>query len=132
MADLTNNEAAQTVKIVGADNTGLETTPVNSSVNGDLQTADLLVSSGVQGAITVGTSAVEAKVGATVLSNRKLLTVFNNSNSTIYWGYTSAVTITTGTPLFKDQMISWDISDNSTVYLIAGTAGNNTRVTESG
>jgi hypothetical protein len=131
MADLTTTQAAQSIIIIGSDSTGLEQTPVESTLNGDLNTADLLVGSGVEGALTVGTSAVEAKVGGSVLANRKLLTVHNNSNSTIYWGFTSGVTTSTGTPIFKNQFISWDISDIAKVYLIASGAGNNTRVTES-
>jgi hypothetical protein len=131
MADLTTIQASQSVTLVGANSSGVEQTPVESTPNGDLNTADLLVGSGVEGALTVGTSAVEAKVGGSVLVNRKLLTVHNNSSSIIYWGFTSAVTTSTGTPIFKDQFISWDISDAGKVYLIASGAGNNTRVTES-
>ena len=131
MADLSTIQASQSVTVVGAHTSGVEQTPVGSTLNGDLKSADLLLGAGVQGALTVGTTAVEAKVGGSRLANRKLLTVHNNSSSTIYWGYTSGVTTTTGTPLFKDQLVSWDISDTATVYLIASGAGNNTRVTES-
>lgn len=132
MADLSDIQAAEAVKIIGSGSTGTEGTPVSSSANGDLRVSDTLVGSGTEGAITVGTSAVEARVGGAALSNRKLLTVYNNSNSTIYWGYTNAVTTSSGTPIEKSQLASWDISDASgaTVYLIAGSAGNNVRVTE--
>lgn len=37
MADLTDLQAAQSVKIVGSDNTGVEQTPVQSTANGSLQ-----------------------------------------------------------------------------------------------
>lgn len=101
------------------------------NVNDALKTADILNSgTGVEGSLTVGTSATEAKVGANKLTNRKLLTVHNNSSATIYWGFTSSVTTSTGTPIFKDQVVSWSVGDSQTIYLIAGSAGNNTRVTE--
>jgi len=111
-------------------------TPTNKAkvtLNQDLRSADILIGPGVEGALTVGTTAVEVKVGGSPLTTRKLVTVYNNSNSTIYWGYTSGVTTTTGTPIFKNQTGRWDISaeTNAKIYLIAGSAGNNTRITES-
>lgn len=39
MADLTDNQAAQTVKIIGADSAGLEGTPVGSDSSGHMLTA---------------------------------------------------------------------------------------------
>lgn len=93
--------------------------------------ADILnAGTGVQGALTVGTSAVEVKVGGSRLEGRKSVTVQNESNSIIYWGYTSGVTTASGTPIQKKQFMSWAVGDNQTIYLIAGSAGNNTRITE--
>jgi len=131
MADLTDIEAASVTKIVGSTSSGVEQTPIKSSLNGDLGTSDVLDGAGVEGAITVGTSAVAARVGGSNLASRKALSVYNNSNSVLYWGYTNAVTTSTGTPIQKGQQVDWDIGPNATVYLIAGGAGNNVRVTES-
>lgn len=39
MADLTDLQAAQTVKVVGANSSGVETNPVNADSNGNLNTA---------------------------------------------------------------------------------------------
>lgn len=107
---------------------------VDTNASDNLDRAEVVDSinlgTSLQGAVTVGTSAVEAKVGASKLENRKSLTVYNNSNSTIYWGYTSGVTTSTGTPIFKSQFYDWDIGDQQAVYLIAGSASNNVRVTE--
>lgn len=94
--------------------------------------ADVLDHNGVQGALTVGTTAIEVKVGASSLEGRKVTTLLNNSNSTIYWGYTSAVTTANGTPIFKNQFVEWSAGQNLTVYVIAGSAGNNCRITEAG
>lgn len=104
----------------------------NKTYNDDQSAvADVLnAGTGVQGAITVGALATEAKVGASPLTGRKCVTVHNNSNSTIYWGYTNAVTTSTGTPIFKDQQINFAVGDGQAIFLIAAGAGNNVRVTE--
>jgi hypothetical protein len=131
MADISDINSAQPVKVIGSDATGVEQTPVASTPNGDLQTTDILLGPGVQGVLTVGTTAVELKVGGSVLANRKLATVSNTSNNVIYWGYTNAVTTANGTPIVKNQQDNWDISDSGTIFLIAGSAGNDVRITES-
>lgn len=130
MADLTGVEAAQSVKIMGSESDGTEQTPVSSNSNGKLLSADISNNGGVHGVLTVGTSAVEAKVGGSVLSDRVNLTAYNDSNIIIYWGYDNTVTTSTGTPIHKKQMISWEVGPNTSVYLIAGSASNNTRITE--
>lgn len=94
--------------------------------------ADILSQGGVQATLTVGTSAVEVKVGGSPLEGRKEVTLFNNSNSILYWGYTNGVTTSTGTPIFKKQFITWTVSNTQPIYVIAGSASNNTRITEAG
>jgi hypothetical protein len=131
MGDISDINSAQTVKIVGSNSSGLEQTPIKSTLNGELQTSDILQGPGVEAFLTVGTTAIEVKVGVNKLANRKLVTVHNNSNATIYWGYTNVVTTSTGTPIYKDGQDSWDISDNATIFLIAGSSNNNVRITES-
>jgi hypothetical protein len=131
MSDLTGLEASQSIKIAGADSSGSETNYVNASALGELRTSDIITGTGTQGALTVGTSAVEAKVGGSALTDRKLLTIFNNSGTTIYWGRTSGVTTSSGTPIYEKQFFTFDFAADAPVYLIAGTAGNNVRITES-
>jgi hypothetical protein len=131
MADLSNLDAAQTVKLAGADSAGSETNFVNASGLGELQTSDVITGAGSQAALSIGTSATEAKVGGSALTNRKLLTVFNNSNSTVYWGRSAAVTTSNGTPIFKQQLMTFDFAADAPLYLIAGSAGNDVRITES-
>lgn len=130
MADLNETQAAQSVKIIGSSSSGIENTPVTASSNGELQISDISNNGGVHGSLTVGTSAVEAKVGGSALANRKTLTIFNNSNADIFFGYSNAVTTATGTPIFKNQFAEFEVGPSTSVWLIAGTAGNNTRVTE--
>lgn len=103
----------------------------NKSYGDDQQSvADILSGPGAQGTVTVGTAALELKVGASVLPNRKLLTIVNTSNNTIYWGWTSGVTISNGTPIFKNQSAQWSVSETASVWAIAGSAGNVVRITE--
>lgn len=102
------------------------------SAVGELRTADILDQAGTQGAITLGTTATEVKVGGSKLANRKSVTVHNNSTKTIYWGYTSGVTTATGTPIPKSTAYSWDRGSgaNATIYIIAADTGLNVRITE--
>lgn len=106
----------------------------NKNYNDDQSAvADIINSgNGVEGFITVSTISTEAKVGASRLAGRKSLTIFNNSSSTMFWGYTNAVTTATGTPIFKDQMIQFEVGDSQSIFLISGSAGNNARITEGG
>ena len=67
------------------------------------------------------TSAVIARVGASNLANRKFLSI-TPRGAGIYLGG-PGVNIATGTPLFLNQTVSIDVSDNVNVYLI-GTLGS--------
>jgi hypothetical protein len=132
MADISDINSALPIKVVGSDATGVEQTPVGSTTVGDLQATDRANTSGVSGAITVGTSAVAARVGGANLSERKTLTVYNGGTATIYWGYSAGVTTANGTPIEKKQQIDWQgLGPNITVFLISGSAGQDIRVTES-
>lgn len=102
-----------------------------ASQNSNLKVVDNLDGAGTQAALTVGTTAVLVNVSGTNLANRKNVTLYNNSLVTIYWGYTNAVTTSTGTPIISTQMAVWDAGPNTNIYAIAGTASNNTRITES-
>lgn len=130
MADLSEIQASQSVKIAGSSTSGLESYWVDASATNDLFTADTLKVGGTQGALTVGTTAVEVKVGVSQLANRKHVTLYNNSNTTMYWGLDSGVNTSTGTPIQKGEMVPWSAS-TATIYVIAGSAGNDARVTES-
>lgn len=101
-----------------------------SGVGPSLKVVDAIDSgNGVQGSISVGTSAVEAKVGATRLSGRRFLSI-QPQDQNIYWGFTSSVTTSTGTLLFKNGTAYFEITDEQAVYLIADSGGKSARVTE--
>lgn len=86
--------------------------------------SDVLSDAYVAGVISVSTSEIEAKVGASRLSGRETLRIYNNSNITIYFGPTG-VTSSTGEPIFKNQWVNIPIGDIA-VYLItaSGTASD--------
>ena len=131
MADLDGLHASGSVKIAGALSSGEESHFVNASSTGDLKTSDIINTSGIYGTITVGTSAVALRVGGSNLTERKLLTVDNTSNTTLYWGYNNSVTTSSyAGRIFKDQQASWTVGPNVTIYLIASTAGNNVHCSE--
>ena len=61
-------------------------------------------------ALTVSTTEVEAKVGASRMTDRRGVLVHNNSTETIYFGPTG-ITTSTGAPLFPNQRVSIGIGD---------------------
>jgi hypothetical protein len=87
-----------------------------------------IVSSGVSGAITVGTSAVEAKVGASRLANRKMLTI-QPTNGPVWIGVGTSITTATGTQIFTNQVLTLSVGD-VTVFVISNAAGRDVRITE--
>jgi len=106
------------------------TSVVSVSTNLEIRSSDTVNHGGVNGAITVGVSATEAKVGASKLTNRKLLTIFHNGNGTLYWGYSNAVTTANGTQIFKNTMLALPVGDGTSIWLISNIAGQDVRITE--
>lgn len=113
-------------------NANLQQNNTDISITNPLNTTDIInLGGGVQSALTVGTTPVEVKVGALPLSDRKVVTLYNNSNDTMYWGWSSGtLTTLTGTPIVKRQMMIWSIGPNQSVFVVAGTSGNNSRISE--
>jgi hypothetical protein len=83
----------------------------------------------VSGAITVGTTAVEVKVGANRISPREMVRLYNNSQSTIFYG-PSGVTVNSGEPLQPGEAVSIPAGDQLGVFAIASTTNLNCRVQE--
>jgi hypothetical protein len=110
------------------------TQQVSVSVNGDLGVADGLSNGGVFGNLLLSTAntAYEAKVGGSRLALRKTLMV--TALDDMYWGFSNAVTTSTGTPLFKNQQLTFSIDPNAStfqVWLVAGANSKNARIVES-
>lgn len=83
------------------------------------------------GSLTVGTTAVELKVGANRMEDRKVVTMQTKDNN-VYWGYDSSVTTSTGTQIFKDQFMPLPVGPDIEVWLIADGAGKDVRIGEIG
>jgi hypothetical protein len=136
---------AQTLRVVanqGAPNTLANawpskitdgTTAAEVTANGELEVNDGLRGGGVYGALTLttGGTTYEAKVGGSVLTNRKSLTI--TAMDDMYWGYDSSVTTSTGTPLYKNQQIVFAIDPDGSfhIWLVASGNSKTARITES-
>jgi hypothetical protein len=84
----------------------------------------------VSGVITVGTTAVEAKVGGSRISPREMVRIYNNDPSiTIYFG-AAGVTVATGEPLRPGEAVSVPAGDELGVFVIAASGSVNVRVQE--
>ena len=130
MADLPTKKRTESTRIIGADPTsGDETNHAHVTANNDLTVADRVNTSGVQDQITVGLTSVPIRVGGSNLANRKIVTALVNDNE-VYWGWTSLVTTTTGTRIFKNQFVIWEVGPDQDVYLIANEAGKVVNITE--
>ena len=109
MADLSDIQAALPTKLIGSNSTGLETNAVNSTITGSLF-INLRDNSGIESAtvtnplfvtpytmnttslvttLNVSTTALECKVGATALANRRELTL-QAQGLNITYGFTSS------------------------------------------
>lgn len=122
---------AEMVKAIITGNTPSGTyTNAKLSNNSEQQMTDICDNGGSQAAITVGTSAILANVSGSNLTNRKSLTVYNNGTVLIYFGFTNAVTTSTGTPVVPGTTVIFSVGPSTNVYLISGTASQNVRVTE--
>lgn len=128
MADLDFNQASQPVQIVGGD----EIFAADINANKDLNTSNEIKTEGVYGNVLIqSNNSVEVKVGATILANRKVLTLFNNSNRTYYWGFNSSVTTANGLPIPGGSEKTWLINDVVSIWVISDGGNNNSaRVAE--
>lgn len=102
---------------------------VDVSATKELITSDTFNNGNACGAITVGVTAVEARIGAAPLTNRKGVTIFHNSSGKMYYGC-AAITTATGTQIFKNTQIFIPAGPNTHVYLISDTAAQNVRLIE--
>lgn len=128
MADLAYIQQAQEVKITGQDSTGDTVNYVSADANGNLLVKEAAGVGSQYRAQSITTTAGEALGGATILANRKLLHV-TPTNGIIYWGYSNTVTIVTGTPIFPNNTLWLDITDNLHVWLIS-SATTDSRIGE--
>lgn len=72
-------------------------------------------------ALFVGTSPIEAKVGANALSGRTAVMVYNISNNEIYWGFANTVSVANGMPIPAGGMVIFKINPakNIRIWLVS-------------
>lgn len=93
-------------------------TALSIASNNDLHVQESINTSIVNGAISVTTTAIEAKAGSTRLFARQVILI-TPTNGVVYFGSSAAVTTSTGTPIFKNQSYPIAVTDNIPIYLIA-------------
>lgn len=86
--------------------------------NSQVLTQDTINTGSQFQAISLSTTAVEAKGAAARLVNRKFITI-TPTNGVIYWGTTTSVTTTTGQPIPLGASLFLSFTDNVPVYVIA-------------
>lgn len=99
-----------------------------SGIQESADRSDVNESSYLTGTLTVGTTQVEVKVGASRLERRQFVSIHNYGPQTIYIG-PDGVTTSSGRPIFRDQSIDLPVG-NLALYLIAGTANQSVIVQE--
>lgn len=82
--------------------------------------SDVVESAYLSGTLSVTTTAVEAKVGASRLAGRQILSIHNLGQGTVYIG-PAGVTSATGRPLLRDQSI--DIPAGNVAIFVVANAG---------
>lgn len=90
---------------------------------------DVLNGDAVYGEITVGTTAVEVKVGGSPLADRRMVHITPKDNQ-VFWGYDSSVTTSTGTRVWKEQTVFLPVGPDISIYLIANDAGKTVSIAE--
>lgn len=91
------------------------------SVNQNVLTADIVNVGSQFRAQSVTTTAAQALGAASVLTNRKFIQI-TPTNGVVYYGTSSSVTTTTGTPLFANQTLTASFGTVVQLWVIsAGT-----------
>lgn len=126
MADLTELQSAQPVKVVGSNASGGETNPVDASANREQFVVDRLNGGGVSATIAVTTTPVEAKVGASALVERKSLAI-QPLDGKLFWGYSN---VSQPFELARLQPASWNAGPATAIWIAAQSGTVQTAVGE--
>lgn len=109
-------------------------TNVEMTANKELKTVDGLRGGGVHGVLnsTTANVAIEAKVGASRLTNRKLLVITIQSTG-VFYGFDNTVTVASGTPVANNQVLTFTIDPDSSfqIWLVSASTNRAYRVLES-
>jgi hypothetical protein len=128
MADLTEKQSGQTVKVIGADDNGAESNYMDVSAKREARANDSVNNGAVDGVLAVNTTPSEGKVGASRRVDRKYvwmqaITVPSGANAYILWGFSNT---TQSFKLFKDQLLCFPIGEGTQIWFKTpglGTSG---------
>jgi len=124
MSDLNELQSSLPVKIAGSTTSGLETSFVRASGNGDIGSVDIVLNGGSLGELNLlANTPIELKVSVGRLLDRKLAGLFNKSNRVIYWSYTTSgfTTDVYAGRISSNQPAEWRIGD-APIYLLCATS----------
>jgi len=91
-----------------------------SGLGYDPDRIDLVNNSYLSGSISITTTQIEAKVGASALALRQAITITNTGAQTIYYGPTG-LTAATGKPLFKNQDVAIPVGPSIQVFILTAS-----------
>ena len=106
-----------------------QTDPLSLTITGDLRAADIINTSSQYRAQSITTTAAEALGATTILANRKMLSI-TPTNGTVWWGTSNAVTISSGTPIFKNTPAEFAFGANVHIYLVCASGTVDCRIVE--
>lgn len=124
--DVSGANADQPVGITGLNGSGVPTTPVNATQNGELTNADILNAAAAQKTISLTTTIVAAQTGTGNLVNRKLLLIYALT-AKVQYGFSAS---STPFPLANGSVFSLALGANITVYLSVTSGTGSVEIAE--
>ena len=112
MTDIADIEATEATRLVGSTSEGMETSPVGSSNNNELFIRDTHDNGGIDTILTLSTTPIEGKVGATRKADRKYI-IMEALTRGVKWGFSSS---TQSFDLFKRQLNMVPIGENTEIW----------------
>lgn len=112
MGDISDIDAAQSVKLIGSSSDGTEQAPVGSTTNGEVLASDTANSGGLDAVLNLTTTPQEGKVSTSVKSDRKYI-VMQALDKNVKWGFSNT---TQSFDLFKNQIIIVPLGPNTSVW----------------
>jgi hypothetical protein len=120
MADLTELQSAQTIKLVGSSTAGQESNYAKVTPNQEVGSSDTVNTSAIIGTLALTTTAIELKIGGSLLANRKYIWM-QALDTNIKWG----LTLTDQSfDIFKNQILSFPIGTVSIYAKMSSGTGN--------
>ena len=125
MGDIDRDKRSSPVRVVGGGSDNEEYL-VNVTSLEEISNSDILNNGGLDTTLTIGTTAIELKVGASVKENRKLL-MFTALDNGFTFGFSS---LTQNIPILKNQTVILNVGENTEVWAINTSSNKSMAVAE--